>query len=119
MRAQPPSEQVRLYALEAPHGALETPRRARRVIGLIGGAHEEREEKGARQGDGRVDDEGGAANAAHLAKGVFGGAFGGGQIVAEVGLTDPGGAVEVEGEPALDVLLVWSFRCYGDTKYRV
>lgn len=98
--ADPPRQQVRPRALE-PRGKMrDALRRARREAGVVGGADEEREEGGAGEVDDGEDDERGAADAADLAEGVLGVALGGRDVVAEVGLADPGCAVEVEGEPA-------------------
>lgn len=102
--ANPSRQQIRPRALEPRRKVRDALGRARREARIVGGADEEREEGGAGEVDDREDDERGAADAANLGQGVLGVALGGGDVVAEVGLADPGCAVKVEGEPAWGVL---------------
>lgn len=61
---------------------------------VVGRLDDPGEEDGAGEGDDGEGDEGKASDAADVAERVFGFAGGLGRVVAEVGLADPGGAVE-------------------------
>lgn len=98
--ANPTRQQIRPRALEPRREVRYALGRAGREARVVGGADEEGEDGGADEVDNGEDDERGAADAADLAEGVLGVALGGGDVVAEVGLADPGCAVKVEGEPA-------------------